>query len=199
MPTISEIRQSHKSALEYDRRGRVWLVGHPTGQIVSFPAGLEGKRAAMLSALTHDRPDVAAEVDALLQAWPHNPALHSRLLKAGFILRDGQVVDRYPKNIFAVSSQTDSLIYSVYLPWAGDGADALLNAGCQCEDHQNAHLHNKPGAPWLPGLGWACKHMLAAWIFAKLNPVAVCPECHGCGAVFGGFAAKKNSRLGGEG
>jgi hypothetical protein len=70
MPTISEIRQSHKSALEYDRRGRVWLVGHPTGQIVSFPAGLEGKRAAMLSALTHDRPDVAAEVDALLQAWP---------------------------------------------------------------------------------------------------------------------------------
>jgi hypothetical protein len=41
--------------------------------------------------------------------------------------------------------------------------------------------------------------MLAAWIFAKLNPVAVCPECHGCGAVFGGKAAKKNSRLGGEG
>lgn len=173
--SMQQIKKSDKSHLEYDRSGRTWLLGHPDGRIVSYPAGEEGKEAAQMSVLAHDVPDAAAWIDALLQAYPRNIALHRRAIKAGLIIRDGLILERLPRDYFRVKSQREEKIYLVSLD--------TNNCHCQCPDWQYTHfdLDRKANAPRVPGLGLVCKHILAAWIVAKLEPLAECPECRGQG------------------
>ena len=65
-----------ESRVKYNRHERQWETWDASrdyeeaviiGGLLVFPAGKEGKRAAMLSALTHDAPEVAAMVERLLK------------------------------------------------------------------------------------------------------------------------------------
>ncbi len=174
MTTIAEIKKNGKCALEYNRADREWLLGRPDGKILAFPAGQEGKLAAQMSALTHDVPEAAAQIDALMQAYPDSLALHRRAIKAGFIIRDGLITERLPLDHFRIRSQRhEDEAYLVSLDHN--------NCHCQCADWQHTHfdLDRKADAPHVPGLGLACKHVLAAWIVAKIEPLAECPKCNG--------------------
>lgn len=171
MSTVAQTTQ--KSQIEYSCSDQAWLVGLPSGQIITHPAGPAGKLAAQLSALTHDRPGIAAEVDALIQAWPNRADIHRRLIRAGFIIRDSEIY-RHPGNFFRVQSQAEpQRFYAVGLPQMPGG-----EAGCTCPDHVDGH------APHLPDLGPnTCKHILAAYIAERVDPWADCPICHGLGSL----------------
>ncbi len=174
MTTIAETKRNGKCRLKYGRSTREWYVGLPDGRMLAFPAGQEGKLAAQMSALTHDEPEAAAQIDALMQAEPGNLALHRRAIKAGFIIRDGLIIERLPFDQFHIRSQSSS--EEIYL-----SSLAPNNCHCQCPDWQHTHfdLPRAGDAPRIPGLGLACKHILAAWIVAKIEPLAECPKCNG--------------------
>lgn len=161
---------------EYDRKHRQWL-SYPAGleleqafladAVEIFPAGKEGWRAATLSALTRDVPEVAAWVDALIQGHPNNPPFIDRLLKGALLVRDGHVLalevgrGGNPDFIFArVRSSQGEREYHVYhsLAWA-----------CECGDWDNgrAYIAGYPRATWAPhvaGQGVMCKHVLAVYL-----------------------------------
>ena len=179
MTTIAEIKANGKCALEYGPGTREWCVGRPDGKILTFPAGQEGKLAAQMSALTHDIPAAAAQIDALLQKHPNNKAIHNRLLRAGFILRDNPPELLHAQH-YRIQSQSNPL--TKYITWFRNG-----ESHCMCKDWRGGNqLHTygwevKHPAPYLNGLGVACKHILAAYIHDRTAPIFSCPSCQGKG------------------
>lgn len=179
MTTIAEIKEIGKCGLEYDRSGREWLLGRPDGKILAFPAGQEGKLAAQMSALTHDMPDVAAWIDILIQKFPQNRNLHSRLIRAGFILRDNPPTLLHRQHYFIQSQSNPATKYVVW--WSRE-----THCGCSDWFYGNGVSRydfdpSRPHAPHLTGLGIACKHVLAAYIYEQTTPMYDCPECDGKG------------------
>jgi hypothetical protein len=68
--------------------------------------------------------------------------------------------------------------------WYGDRfGDAAF---CGCEDwfrgngvQRFGFDSSQPHAPFVPGLGVACKHLLAAWIYQRVTSMYTCPACNG--------------------
>lgn len=179
--SISEIKKSGKSALEYNQSGREWLLGHPDGRILSYPAGDEGKIAAQMSALHHDVPNVAQWIESLMAAHPLE-SVRRRLVKAGFLIRDGHVL--------SLNSQDGGYIAARILSSRKEKRYSVwynLTWHCSCEDWENGDAyrfgHQRASfAPVIEGLGIMCKHTWAAYIAAQLDPeTATCPECNGDG------------------
>jgi hypothetical protein len=163
--------------VKYHPSARAWQVLN--GQCTSFPAGPAGRRQAHLCALEHDRPDIAATLQAMLEniavaslQMPLNTkAIESRLLKAAFLLRDGKLLpprawdteDSYLCEIARVKSQSKEswpdgspVEYAV----CQDTPDSHL--WCACEDYSE-------GAPVLPSGQIACKHILSVLIAGTLE------------------------------
>ena len=152
------------TVVEYNRSARRWESRN--GRVWAFPAGPAGKRQAELYALGHDVPPVAADIEALIARYADHEqakAIADRLVKAGFLLRDGHLTalevgrNGHPKFIRAsVKSQSGEARYIVQhnLTWT-----------CECEDWENGDalrlgLPRRSGAPFIQGRGVACKHIL---------------------------------------
>lgn len=178
-----------ESRVEYNPHQRQWETWDASreydkalviGGVVSFPAGKEGKRAAMLAALRNDRPDVADEVEAIIANHPHNEPLIDRAIKAGQLVAAGNVRAPLPvespysylnERSRVESQTTPGEFYAV-----SEHPDALW---CTCPDHENGFkrfvLHQdhpeRPGhgAPPLEKIGFACKHILAWFICAAMT------------------------------
>ncbi len=179
-----------ESFVMYNRSDRQWQVWSQEqeysealviGGVISFPAGKEGKRAAMLAALRNDRSDIADEVEAIIANHPHNEPLIDRAIKAGQLVVAGNV--RAPLPLDAphsylgeccrVESQTTpGEFYAI--------SECAREMWCTCPDHENGlkrqMLHQdhperpKYGAPWLgPPIGLACKHIIAWLICCSLS------------------------------
>ena len=89
------------TVIQYNRSARAWQVLN--GKITSFPAGVQGKRQAELYTLEHDRPDVAAELQALIEAveslryWMFDvEAITERAVKGALLIRDGKLLPPIP-------------------------------------------------------------------------------------------------------
>jgi hypothetical protein len=79
------------------------------GGVTAFPAGQDGKRAALLSALTRDAPGGAAWVDALIiQPHPANGPLIGRALEAGSLVRDNLVSAKVTPDRKIIRAQAES-------------------------------------------------------------------------------------------
>ena len=172
-----------ESVVKYNRSARTWETWDDSndyeqalivGCVVAFPAGIEGKRAALLTALRNDRPDVADEVEAIINNHPTNGALIDRAIRAGQLVAAGHVKAPLPvtspysylNEVARVESQSEAGQYYA----VSQHPEALW---CTCPDHENGFkrwvLHQdhperpRHGAPPLPKVGFACKHILA-WL-----------------------------------
>ena len=159
------------------------------GQVIAFPAGKEGHRAAQLSALTAAAPAVAAQVDALIQAVTrrHFPQAIDRILRAGLLAAQGKVC--YPRPFAASGSylgevariesdREPGLFYAVTQSNGSNTHGIEIGLSCECADCANGvklrvlcpGTAGRPasGAPFIPGFGYACKHTLAYYIAAHI-------------------------------
>ena len=156
------------ATVQYNRSACVWQVLN--GKVTSFPAGKAGQRQAQLYALEHDRPDLAAELHALLQditaLAPTRlldvPGLTDRAIKAAYIIRDGKLLPAVPfsdpggcMNEIARAQGSESLPYIITYE-----DDACF---CDCQDFLSGD------APFLPTGQRACKHILAALMSEALQ------------------------------
>jgi hypothetical protein len=171
-----------KTSVQYDRSARHWLTWQDdynqalvVGGVTAFPAGQDGKRAALLSALTQDAPVVAAWVDALIiQPHPANGPLIDRALQAGFLVRDNHVSAKVTPDRKVIRAQVESqsrqgVVYTVTrnIIWQ-----------CTCPDWRAGREHNRGTsalrgrphhyAPHVSGIGTCCKHVIAAVLVSKL-------------------------------
>jgi hypothetical protein len=167
--------------VQYNRSAKLWELfqgNHAEalqrGGIVAYPAGKEGKRAAQLSALTHDAPEVAAEVDAFILAMRQRGfgASVDRAIRAGFIAAAGKVLHPRPMSDFGAFAGEVARVESTREP--GENYAVTHNGTgyfCSCPDC-NAGVKQrclplsspdrpKFGAPFIPGFGYACKHAIA--------------------------------------
>ena len=170
---------------KYNRSTRKWETWRGDyenakiiGGIIAFPAGRAGKRGALLNALAADHPGVAAEAEALIQKHP--PA-------TDYILRAGNIVSQDNVELlhyghYRVQSQSDPIQSYIVAHFEGQGWH------CQCESWRsghNYHLFTSPirarasYAPDFPGIGTACKHVLACHMYINIMDVQRCPTCSG--------------------
>jgi hypothetical protein len=172
-----------RTNVEYDRHTRHWRVwkgdyanAKIIGAIATFPAGNEGRRGAWLSALTNDAPEIAAEVEAIIE---NRPQLTDRAIKGGQLVAAGSV-ELLHLNHYRLQSQSRPQLYYIVSMFQ-DPPDWH----CQCEDWHNGHakhvwkFERKTYAPWIPGIGATCKHVLACIISQATIPYKRCPECNG--------------------
>ncbi len=185
-----------QTKIEYNQSARLWEVwpgdyaaARLAGQVIAYPAGKAGQRAAQLSALTANAPAVAAETDALIQAVTARgfPQAIDRILKAGFLVARGAV--RSPRPLTgpysfvgeAARVESDNepgLFYAVVWSEGSASHGCEIGYSCECADCSNGvKLHVLPpghpdrpatGAPYIPAFGYACKHALAACLAGKI-------------------------------
>jgi hypothetical protein len=171
-----------ETSIQYDQSARHWLTWQGDydqalviGGVTAFPAGQDGKRAALLLALTRDAPVVAAWVDALIiQPHPANGPLIDRALEAGFLVRDNHVCVKITSDDKVIRAEVKSqshqgLVHTVThnIIWQ-----------CTCPDWRagrehnrgTSALHGRPHchAPHVSGIGTCCKHVIAAVLVSKL-------------------------------
>lgn len=171
------------SIVQYNQSTRQWQTWPEdqdyttaliAGAVVAFPAGREGKRAAMLAALRNDRPDICDEVEAIIENHPSEPAIIDRSIRAGQLVAGGHIRAPLPttspysylNEVARVASQT------------GNGEHYAISEHpralwCTCQDHENGFRRwvlpqdhperPKFGAPPMEGIGFACKHIIA-WL-----------------------------------
>lgn len=178
---------------EYEHEQNKWIVYPITmslaealaaQQVLEFPAGRAGRRAAILAQLHHDAPKLAALIESLPPRFGDQPAIIDRLLRAGQILTTGKTI-RWNAGHYHVYSQHDPSRYYITSFWRNSREP---HSQCSCQDHGIGHgVHNydwpsdQPHAPYLDELGVACKHVLAAWLRELIDPPIPCPDCHGQG------------------
>jgi hypothetical protein len=177
----SQVIEPITATYRYNRSGRVWemwpgpeqeyeaaLVG---GEVICFPAGDAGKRGAMLACLTRRDAAVAAVVESLIAARPDDCGWIDRVLRAGFIVCNGDVLLAPKRNYITVRSQNPTKQGTEYL---------VQNRGmvgwfCQCRDWREGRearfYADRAGAPTVRGLGTMCKHALAVLISKKLGRI----------------------------
>ena len=171
-----------ETSVRYDRSARHWLSWQDdynqalvVGGVTAFPAGQDGKRAALLSALTQDAPVVAAWVDALIiQPHPANGPLIDRALEAGYLVRDNHVSIEVTSDHKVIRAEVESqshqgVVYAVThnIIWR-----------CTCPDWRTGREYNRGTsalhgrshhyAPHVSGIGTCCKHVIAVVLFSKL-------------------------------
>jgi hypothetical protein len=186
--TISEVL----TTVKYDRSLRAWQAVN--GRVWSFP-GPDGQRQAQLYAIDHDRPDIAAEVQAIMannQAHPAYEGITRRAIKAGFIVRDGHVLPPRPLEAEGSYLHEVARVRSQSKTWP-DGSPVEYavcvspegQSCCECEDWHNGHTldiladyyrlfpHDphrpRSGAPKLANGDYGCKHILAVLMVAALT------------------------------
>jgi hypothetical protein len=171
----------NETKVEYNRSTRRWQLSG-NGSQADFPPGPAGKRAAQLEALRRDCPDVAADIAQVLAQTANQPqaeAIARRLIKAGFLVRDGHIEPPLPleeprsyvHEIARVRSRRDpDVAYAIcFTP--------ERQAYCECLDWHNGHQLDilaeyyrehpadpqrpKWGAPKLSNGDYACQHILA--------------------------------------
>jgi hypothetical protein len=143
-----------QTIIRYNKITRQWQAVN--GQVHTFPAGKEGKRAALLCALNSDQPHLAAIVGDIAEMHNHNPALVDRLLKASQLITKGHVY-----NGGKVKSQSSEEVYQTSF----EGFPKSWY--CTCEDFDNG-LQRQAGLIKWGGIdtdyGLMCKHTLAQLI-----------------------------------
>jgi hypothetical protein len=135
--------------------------------VTTFPAGKDGKRQAMLTALAHDHPVLFGHVDDIAEMHDRRPELVDRLIKAaqlvahGHVYADGKVLSQSSKDVYHVSF---------------DGTPAAWH--CTCEDFTNGIRRQAGLAKWGgvdTDYGLMCKHALAS-LLAYLTGIELTDE-----------------------
>lgn len=153
------VRQPKLTTVEYDRSAREWRAQNAE-ELHVFPAGPDGQRQAQLYALQYDAPDIADEVQAIIDSADallgfDADGIAKRALKAGFIILDGKVWPGQADGEVARVEGTADEPCRIY----HDG-EAL---SCDCPDFEGER------APVTPNGQRGCKHVLAVEILAVLN------------------------------
>lgn len=146
MLNVAQTQAVVKTAVVYNRQAKQWEARN--GKIHTFPAGRDGKRAALLCALEHDHPALHRTVAG--QIAKHGQQHADRLIRAAQLLTKGRVhADG------RVCSQTD--------PDACYQTTYNLVYRCECPDHDSGR------APWSPMSPATCKHVWAVWLAWALD------------------------------
>jgi len=153
--------------VKYDRSARQWQAIN--GRTWAWPAGPDGRREAELYALEHDCPEVAEQVKAVIanaKAVKHltfdAEGITKRVIKAGFIIRDGKLLPPVPFNQYGgCLNEIARCQGSQPEPYIINYVDEQVI--CDCHDFM---LGN---APLLPSGQRACKHILATLITETLQ------------------------------
>jgi hypothetical protein len=137
---LAQTTPSTKTHIRYDRSRREWQAIN--GTTVNFPAGSDGRRAAMLHALEHDHPQLFARVTQISASHNDAPGLVDRLIRAAGLIAKGHVRgDR-------VISQTTGEAYQVTF------GGIPKQWSCDCQDFAYGGTDTE--------YGQMCKHCLAA-------------------------------------
>ncbi|MCA9958312.1 MAG: hypothetical protein KC443_04730 [Anaerolineales bacterium] len=142
----------------YNRQEKIWQAQN--GQVLAVhPAGKEGKKAAIIAAIAHEQPQLAALAEAAAARWPE---LSSRLWKAAVNVVNGRMLpgqNQYVGEVARFESLTTDDIW--VLQWFPDTGPC-----CSCPDHEEAR------APIGPGGHRYCNHALTYLLHHKLQEAA---------------------------
>ena len=173
-----------ESSAQYNRNDRVWEFwpgeydsALRAGQVIQYPSGANGKRAALLQQLEHEEPEIHDHVQAIIS---NHGGLIDRAIKAGHIVAAGGVKMAHRHGFHVQSQSKPNKKY-----WVSGGFDHTPQR-CNCMDWWNGNGVHQYGwrvpfaAPFVPGLGCVvCKHILAVLIAETLTPHEDCPTCQG--------------------
>lgn len=141
--------------LVYDRSKRKYLVLPDKGEVVEFPCGRDGKRAAFqlaIAALNQSLYDLARQMAA------QYPQAESRVWMAAEIVLDSDVLPGLGDAVARVNGSSE------YGPYTINQVDGILL--CDCPDHDNT-------APYIGESGQkGCKHVLAVLLNQIMPEVA---------------------------
>jgi len=128
-----------------------------------------GKRHCQLEALKHDRPDIHAEIVAIIANVEAAAifcvdvdAITKRAIKAGFILRDGLLQPPRPFE----KQEPGEVAYC--LSQSGSGAGYSIVENCHREGYVICSCFDWYNAPKLESGQVACKHVLAHMVAESL-------------------------------
>lgn len=142
-----------KTVVKYDRSARLWLAVN--GKTESFPAGDDGRRAALLCALGNDFPDLATVVSDIAESNGNTPALVERLIKAAQLLTKGHCY----ANGRVLSQSQEGVVYQTSY------SSRPSSYYCNCEDFDRGMQRraglSQHGGVEVAGIGLMCKHTLA--------------------------------------
>lgn len=143
-----------KTTVKFNTSDKVWQAIN--GKVMTFPAGKDGKRQALLCALNSDHPQLAAIVGDIAEMHDHNPQLIDRLIKAAQLVVKGNVYSNG-----RVKSQASEEVYQTSF----EGMPKSWF--CDCQDFDNG-LQRQAGLIQWGGVdtdyGLMCKHTLAQLI-----------------------------------
>ncbi len=135
-----------------NRQAKLWQVRNGS-EGISFPAGPVGKSQAQRCALEINRPDLAAMDWKIRADNDQDPDVSKMALKAAYILHDKLL---YSNGV--VKSQSRENTYHEVVKFSG----IPKHYHCTCEAKKYCPV-------WIIGIGWLCKHGLAAHMAYLLN------------------------------
>jgi hypothetical protein len=164
--------------IHYDPRRRQYLLTGEIGEELSaFPAGADGKRAAIVAQLEIESPAALALARRAVASYP---VLDGRALRAAQIVAAGGVRDRLQHSWDVDSQNKNELTYTV-------SSGGYHSWHCTCPDWIRGWQGELNGAPTLKTKGQrqaiVCKHVLAVMFYLDLADdrkwPPPCPICRG--------------------
>lgn len=147
---------SNLSVLTYDRNVKEWQISSQDGFYKAFPAGTEGKRAAVQAGIQHDDPQLyAAAFYLAADLFRHHPAVQSRVWNAALGIISGRYFAGHPlaggsTAAHVAASSNDGRFHTIRKLPSRQG----MFYDCSCPDFVFS------GAPVVSGQP-LCKHILA--------------------------------------
>jgi hypothetical protein len=160
------------TSIEYNRSARRWELRGEIGELLDdFPAGPNGRHAALLAQLEIEAPDALA---IAIQAEENHPGLNGRAIRGIQLLAAGNVTEHpnYSAEWFVTNENHIRHGVTGHGRWT-----------CSCQDWINGtsgvrnsapDIRQKPGRPYHT----VCKHIAAVMIMLRLQEWPPgCPEC----------------------
>ncbi|KKM93084.1 hypothetical protein LCGC14_1211950 [marine sediment metagenome] len=129
----------------YNTRAKQWRVTTGDEILIALPPGQHNKQQAQIYALEFNRPDLAAMAYKIRRQNSYNADVSKLALNAAYILADKLLYN----DGFVRSQSRPGVFHQITYN------DQPRRYNCTCEAMQFHPI-------WLTGIGWLCKHGLAA-------------------------------------
>jgi hypothetical protein len=168
------------TSIEYNRRTQRWELRGEIGELLAdFPAGPNGRHAALLAQLETEIPDVAT---LALEIENRIPRISGRAIRGAELMMKDKIITCNRPNRWRVGSLTNP--HWVYTVHELDPRHTGLRWHCNCPDWVRGESGSSSGAPQVKHgevYSPTCKHIIAVMLLEETTRTwpPACPACLG--------------------